>query len=300
MEGADADSAAVRSAVEELLHSSRVTVHYGELRVAVPVKDARRALRLLRTLSVQAKKQHTAEAGNRETGDRERTENTPEVDPLRAQTGEAEMDTGKACRTGIQRTQSRYVDSDSRASSRANSREESRADSREESGIDNGEDAARTSTEKTSIARVDAAGAAGAETAEMDTVKMDTVRTEIARAEIARAEIAKTDTRADTEKACRNWTLEVEAVSVERVLDAMPKFKTAFVKQTTPEAPMLEAAVGKFTVHVSLSCSRSTFTQKSLKDGVLLTRAEKRQRLTPNEAHALIGDGYREFAGVAE
>ena len=184
----------MRNAVEELLHGSRVTVKCGEICVSVPVKAARKALKLARSLSVHAKSQPCGE--------------------------------GK-----------------------------------------------------------------GSEKASSDTECGE-------RRERVRKEAA--DKGEDAERACRNWVLEVEAPSMERVLDSMPKFKTAFVKQLTPEAPMLEGSKGVFVVHLSLSCSRSTFTQKSMKEGAQLTKAEKRQRLTPAEAHALIGDGYREFAGVAE
>lgn len=220
MEEGDRNSEAARTAVQELLHSSKVTVRCGELCVSVPLKMARRALKLARSLSACARK---AEVGVRdeekEVSDAERG-------------GEREKEREKERRE--RRLTLPQLEKEGK-------REEKREERKEE----------------------------------------------------------RIDDEAD--RACRNWTLEVSAASLEKVLDSMPKFKTAFVKQTTPDVPMLEAdSVHKFIVHLSLSCSRSTFTQKSMKESAVLLRAEKRKRLSPAETHALIGEGYREFAGVAE
>lgn len=100
-------------------------------------------------------------------------------------------------------------------------------------------------------------------------------------------------------KASRNWTVTVEAPTLADALDTLPKFRTVFAKET---GDVSNGEIGgerkRIVMHATFACSRATLTPKSIKGATRLVSAEQRQRMAQDEAHRLIQDGFREFAGV--
>ena len=103
----------------------------------------------------------------------------------------------------------------------------------------------------------------------------------------------------EKEKASRNWTRRVEATTLADALDTLPKFRAVFAKE---EADVKTGEIGGekkiIVMHVTFACSRSTLTAKSIREPARLVSAVRRGRLSSEEAHALVGDGFREFAGM--
>ena len=100
-------------------------------------------------------------------------------------------------------------------------------------------------------------------------------------------------------KASRNWTVTVEAPTLADALDTLPKFRTVFAKEV---GEVSTGEIGgerrRIVMHATFACSRATLTPKSIKGTTRLVSAEQRQRMAQDEAHRLIQDGFREFAGV--
>lgn len=105
--------------------------------------------------------------------------------------------------------------------------------------------------------------------------------------------------RAERSKASRNWTVTVEAPTLADALDTLPKFRTVFAKEV---GEVSSGEIGgerrRIVMHATFACSRATLTPKSIKGATRLVSAEQRQRMAQDEAHRLIQDGFREFAGV--
>lgn len=105
--------------------------------------------------------------------------------------------------------------------------------------------------------------------------------------------------RAERCKASRNWTVTVEAPTLADALDTLPKFRTVFAKET---GEVSTGEIGgerkRIVMHATFACSRATLTPKSIRGATRLVSAEQRQRMAQDEAHRLIQDGFREFAGV--
>lgn len=100
-------------------------------------------------------------------------------------------------------------------------------------------------------------------------------------------------------KASRNWTVTVEAPTLADALDTLPKFRTVFAKEV---GEVSSGEIGgerkRIVMHATFACSRATLTPKSIRGATRLVSAEQRQRMAQDEAHRLIQDGFREFAGV--
>lgn len=105
--------------------------------------------------------------------------------------------------------------------------------------------------------------------------------------------------RTERSKASRNWTVTVEAPTLADALDTLPKFRTVFAKEV---GDVSTGEIGgerrRIVMHATFACSRATLTPKSIKGATRLVSAEQRQRMAQDEAHRLIQEGYREFAGV--